>query len=141
MIDVENFVVDQVNKRIKAEGLTVQIHSSHVRSPSKFPCVMIYESDSATYEAIRFVDGVERYAEVRYTIEVCTNDKTGKKEKAKQISGIIDDAMQGMGFYRASRQYTFGTNESAIFVALSTYRGLIGESPSGDENDFKVYRR
>ena len=141
MIDVESYVIDRVNKRIKEKGLTVQVHSSHVRSPSKFPCVMIYESDSTTYDAIRFGDGIERYAEVRYTVEVCTNDNKGKKEKAKQISGIIDDEMQSMGFYRASRQYTFGTNESSVFVALSTYRGLIGESPSDEENQFTVYRR
>ena len=102
---------------------------------------MIYESDSATHEPTRTGDGVERFAEVRYTVEVCTNDNTGKKEKAKQISSIVDNEMQAMGFYRASRQYTFGTNESAIFVALTTYRGLVGESPSGDENQFTVYRR
>lgn len=140
MIDVENFVIDRVNQRIKAEGLTVHVHSGHVRSPSEFPALMLYESDNTTYEAIRF-DGRESFAEVRYTAEVCTNETTGKKELAKQIMTVVDNAMQEMGFYRDSKQYTFGTNESSVFVALSTYRGLVGESPSGDENDYTVYRR
>ena len=90
---------------------------------------------------IRFGDGIERFAEVRYTAEVCTNDHKGKKETAKQIMTIVDDAMQEIGFYRDSKQYTFGTNESSVLVVLSTYRGLVGESPSGDENEFIVYRR
>lgn len=141
MIDVENYIVNIVNDRLKEEIPDVQVHSSHIRSPSVFPCVMIYESDSVTYDAIRFGDGIERYVEVRYTVEVCTNDQNGKKEKAKRISKVVDDVMQGMGFYRTARQYTFGTNESAIFVALSAYRGLVGESPSGEENEFIVYRR
>lgn len=141
MIDVENHVIDKIRQRIKTEGLEVQIHSSHVRSPSVFPCLMIYESDNTTYEGIRFSDGVERYAEVRYTVEICTNDNTGKKESAKRISEIVDTTMQTMGFYRASKGYTFDTNESSVFVALLTYRGLVGESPSSDANDFKVYRR
>ena len=141
MIDVENYVIDRVHKRIKEEKIPAKIHSSHVRSPSEFPCVMIYESSNTTYEATRFGDGIERHAELRYTVEVCTNDKQGKKEKAKRISAIVDDVMQEMGFYRAARQYTFGTNESAIFVALSTYRGLVGENPSGDKNELTVYRR
>ena len=141
MIDVENYVIDRVHQRIKEHGLDVHIHSSHVRSPSKFPALMLYESDNTTYDMIRFGDGIERFAEVRYTAEVCTNEQKGKKETAKQIVAIVDDAMQEMGFYRDSKQYTFGMNESSVFVALSTYRGLVGESPSGDKNEYKVYRR
>ena len=140
MIDVENYVINRVKQEIETEDITARIYSSHQRSPSEFPCVMIYESSNSTYEETR-TDGVERHAEVRYSIEVCTNDKQGKKENAKRIANIVDRAMQGMGFYRASRYYSFGTNESSIVVALMTYRGLVGESPSGEENDYTVYRR
>lgn len=141
MIDVENYVIDKVAQSISYETPPVQIYSSHVRTPSTFPCVMIYESSNTTFEGTRTVDGVERHAEVRYTIEICTNDTTGKKENAKRLMRIIDDAMQEMGFYRASRQYTFGTNESSVFVALTTYRGLVGEAPSSDDTHLMVYRR
>ena len=141
MIDVENYVVDRVYRRFKDEPLKVKIHSTHVRSPSEFPCLMLYESASSTYDLIRFGDGIERYANVRFTAEICTNDRQGKKEKAKKILNVLDDEMQAMGFYRASRNYTFGTDESSVFIALATYRGLVGESPSGDGNDLKVYRR
>ena len=141
MIDVESHVVDMVHKRLDADMPGVRVYSSHVRSPSEFPCVMIYESSNGTFEPTRGIDGREHHAEVRYTIEVCTNDAVNKKENAKRISKLIDGTMQGMGFFRASRNYDFGTNESSIFVVLLTYRGLIGESPSGNENDLIVYRR
>lgn len=141
MIDVENYVVDKVCNRIQNETPPVQVYSSHVRSPSAFPCVMLYESSNVSYEGTRAADGIERHAELRYTVEVCTNDKTGAKENAKRISKMIDDTMQGMGFYRDSRQYTFGTNESSVFVVLTAYRGLVGEGPSGDDSQLIVYRR
>lgn len=141
MIDVENYVVDKISQIIQNEAPEVQVYSSHLRSPSVFPCVMIYESANGSYEATRAADGIERHAELRYTVEVCTNDTSGKKENAKRLSRIIDDAMQEMGFYRNSKQYTFGTNESSIFVALTTYRGLVGEGPSGDMENLIVYRR
>lgn len=141
MIDVENYVIDQVAQHVHAETPSAQIYSSHVRTPSVFPCVMIYESSNTTYEGTRAADGIERHANVRYTVEVCTNDANGRKEKAKRLMKIVDDTMQGMGFYRDSRQYTFGTNESSIFVGLTTYRGLVGENPSGDDTHLIVYRR
>ena len=141
MIDVENYVIDRVAQRVRGEAPTVQVYSSHVRTPSVFPCVMIYESSNTTFEDTRAADGIERHAELRYTVEVCTNDATGKKENAKRIAVTIDDAMQEMGFFRASKQYTFGTNESSVFVVLMTYRGLVGEGPSGDDKNLIVYRR
>ena len=141
MIDVENYVVDKVVQRTQDEAPPIRVYSSHVRIPTEFPCVMIYESSNATYEATRAADGVERHVELRYTVEVCTNESTGKKENAKRISSIIDEVMQGMGFYRDSKQYTFGTNESSVFVVLTTYRGLVGEGPSGDETNLVIYRR
>lgn len=141
MIDVENYVVDKVTQRIQGETPPIQVYSSHVRTPSVFPCVMIYESSNTTYEATRAADGIERHAELRYTVEVCTNESTGRKENAKRISSIIDDVMQGMGFYRDSKQYTFGTNESSVFTVLTAYRGLVGEGPSGDKTKLVIYRR
>lgn len=141
MIDVENYVIDQVAQRLQGENPPVHVYSSHVRSPSVFPCVMIYELSNVTFDGTRAADGIERHADLRYTVETCTNDTTGKKENAKRISKLVDDVMQGMGFYRESKQYSFGTNESSIFVALTTYRGLVGEGPSGDDTQLVVYRR
>lgn len=141
MIDVENYVIDRVSELLATEHPDVRVLSSHVRTPSEFPCVMIYESANTTFDGTRWVDGVERHAEIRFTIEVCTNDRTGKKEKAKQISETIDGEMQRMGFFRASRNYTFGTAESSIFIVMSAYRGLVGEGAGGNEESLYVYRR
>lgn len=141
MIDVENYVVNEIAEAIKGESPEVHLVSSHVRTPSEFPCVMVYESGNATFEPTRWVDGVERHAELRYTIEVCTNDKVGKKENAKRLAKKIDDVLQGMGFYRASRQYNFQTADSSIFIITMAYRGLVGEGPESSEANLYVYRR
>lgn len=141
MIDVENYVVDKI-KSLMADAMpAVRVIGSHVRTPSEFPCVMIYESANNTFEGTRWIDGIERHAEIRFTVEVCTNDRTGKKEHAKKISEAIDNEMQRMGFFRASRSYTFGTAESSIFIVMSAYRGLVGEGSGDDENSMYVYRR
>ncbi len=141
MIDIENYVVNMVSEQLKDETPKVNLVSSHVRTPSKFPCVMVYESGSKTLETTRWIDGKERHAELRYTVSVCTNDKTGKKENAKRIFKKIDDVMQGMGFFRASRNFDFQAAESSIFTITAAYRGLVGEGADESETNMYVYRR
>ena len=141
MIDVENFIVNKVSELFTDETPAVNVVSAHVRSPAEFPCVMVYESGSKTFEATRWIDGKERHAELRYTVSVCTNDKVGKKENAKQIFKKIDDLMQNLGMYRTSRQYEFQAAESSMFTITAAYRGLVGEGPDESETNLYVYRR
>ena len=141
MIDIENYVINSVREALKDEKPAVHIVGSLIRTPSEFPCVMVYESANRTFEATRWIDGKERHAEIRYTVSVCTNDKVAKKENAKRIFNAIDDTMQAMGFYRASRQYDFQAAESSIFTITSAYRGLVGEGPGESKTNMFVYRR
>lgn len=141
MIDVENHVIDGISEMLTGKFPGVRILSSHVRAPSEFPCVMIYESGNSTLEKTRGIDGTERHAEIRFTVEVHTNDRSGKKQRAKEISNAIDSEMQRIGFFRASRGYTFGTAESSICIVSTAYRGLVGEGAEGDQKILYVYRR
>ena len=142
MIEIENAVIDSVSQmlkkrfKLKADA----IRSVHLNTPPCFPCVMIYESSNSTLEATCDEQG-EHHINVRYTVEVYTNDATGKKQKAKEIASAIDDHLIALGFFRGSKQYTFGTNESTVFVITSSYRGVVGESYSGAANEVMIYRR
>lgn len=142
MIDIENAVFDSVSKLLKRKfGLTASaIRSAHVNAIPCFPCVMLYESSNSTLESTADELG-EHHADVRYTVEVYTNDESGKKQKAKAIANAIDAHMLGLGFFRNARQYTFGTNESTVFTITASYRGVAGESYSGAANEVMIYRR
>lgn len=141
MIDVEAYVINGISEVLIDETPKVHVVGALIRTPSVFPCVMAYESANSTFEPTRGTDGIERHAEVRYTVSVWTNDNVSKKENAKRIFKKIDDFMQDKGFYRASRQYDFQTAESSIFTITAAYRGLVGEGPDESETNMYVYRR
>ena len=142
MIDIENIVFDGVSKMLKAKfklGATA-VRSTHLNTPPCFPCVMLYESSNTTLTDT-FDEKGEHHANVRFTVEIYTNDASGKKQKAKDIAAAIDEHMIGLGFYRSSKHYTYNTNESTIFVVTCSYRCVAGESYGGAANETMIYRR
>lgn len=143
MMDIENAVFDGLKKRLLSQFSDLKdsaIRSEHMNSPPVFPCVMAYESSSSTLDATADEHG-EHHANLRYTTEVYTNNKNGKKQKAKEIANAIDAYMLSLGFSRASKQYTIGANESTTFVVTCGYRCVSGESYAGDDNTIMIYRR
>lgn len=143
MTDIENIVFDGLKKHMLAKFSDLKensIRSEHMNSPPVFPCIMAYESSNSTLEATADERG-EHHANLRYTIEVYTNNKNGKKQKAKELANAIDAYMLELGFSRASKQYTIGANESTTFVVTCGYRCVSGESYAGDDNTIMIYRR
>lgn len=140
MIDIENRIIDGVSKLVRGKFQNVAIHSTHINSPPEFPCVMVYETSNSTLYETSDECG-EHHAELRYVVEVYTNNISGKKQKAKAILNAIDAYMIGLGFFRASKYYTVGTNESTVFAATCTYGCVAGESYSGDAEQIMIYRR
>lgn len=143
MTDIENIVFDGLKKHMLAKFSDLKensIRSEHMNSPPVFPCIMAYESSNSTLEATSDEHG-EHHANLRYTIEVYTNNKNGKKQKGKELANAIDAYMLDLGFLRASKQYTIGANEATTFVVTCSYRCVAGESYSGDDNTIMIYRR
>lgn len=140
MIDIENRIIDGIAKLVRSEFQNVTVHSTHINSPPEFPCVMVYETANATLYDTSDERG-EHHAELRYVVEVYTNDINGKKQRAKTILNAIDSYLIGLGFFRTSRYYTVDTNESTIFAATCTYGCVAGESYSGNDNQIMIYRR
>lgn len=143
MTDIENVVFDGLKKHMLAKFSDLKensIRSEHMNSPPVFPCIMAYESSNSTLEATADERG-EHHASLRYTIEVYTNNKNGKKQKAKELANAVDAYMLDLGFLRASKQYTIGANEATTFVVTCSYRCVAGESYAGDDNTIMIYRR
>ena len=91
MMDIENAVLDGLKKRLLSQFSDLKgsaIRSEHMNSPPVFPCVMAYESSSSTLDATADEHG-EHHANLRYTTEVYTNNKDGKKQKAKEIANAF----------------------------------------------------
>lgn len=143
MTDIENIVFDGLKKHLLSRFSDLKenaIRSEHMNSPPVFPCIMAYESSNSTLESTADERG-EHHANLRYTIEVYTNNKNGKKQKAKELANAIDAYMLDLGFLRASKQYTIGANEATTFVVTCSYRCVAGESYAGDDNTIMIYRR
>lgn len=140
MIDIETHVVDAVARALKAAHGDIAVHSEHLNAPARLPCVMIYESSNTTFSPTWDEQG-EHHAEVRYAVEVYANDQNGKKARGKAIARTVDETMLGLGFARASKQYSFGTNESTLFAVTMGYIGVAGESYAGGANEIMIYRR
>lgn len=140
MIDIETPVFDAVYRELLLKYEGILLCSEHVNVPASFPCVMLYESSNTTFAPTWDEQG-EHHAEVRYTVEVYANDVNGKKSRAKAIAQDVDRILLGMGFTRASRQYSFGANDSPIFAVSMNYQGVAGESPSASPDEIMIYRR
>lgn len=141
MIDVENYIVNHIISVLSEPFPEARVLSSRARTPSEFPCVVLYESGNKTLESTRWIDGIERHAEIRFTAEVYTNDRSGKKEKAKNILAVIDTEMQKLGFFRTSHSYSFTSAESTICGITAAYRGIVGEGAEASQESLYIYRR
>lgn len=100
MIDIESIVFDTVYKAVKSKFPKAEVKSVYVESAAEFPCVCVVEDDNRTFQ--KTLDGSlnEHHAELLYTVTVYSNKKNGKKEEARAIAKVIDEAMQGMKFTR-----------------------------------------
>lgn len=85
---------------VKSKFPKAEVKSVYVESAAEFPCVCVVEDDNRTFQ--KTLDGSlnEHHAELLYTVTVYSNKKNGKKEEARAIAKVIDEAMQGMKFTR-----------------------------------------
>lgn len=100
MIDCENKVLNDVQTAISTAYSNCAFYSEEVRSPSKFPCVVMYEEDNYLSREQIDSSSIENFANVSYIVNVYSNKKSGKKEEAKAICSVIDEKMLSLGFRR-----------------------------------------
>ncbi len=121
MIDIENYVFTKVKQALIAEFPNIEVSSTFIRTPSKFPAVSIIEGDNSTY--IRGVDssGVENFANLMFQVDVWSNKASEKKGEAKKIFEIVSDTLTSMGFYRSLKRSVSNQENEKIYRIIGRF--------------------
>ncbi len=141
MIDIESIVFDTVYKAVKSKFPKAEVKSVYVESAAEFPCVCVVEDDNRTFQ--KTLDGSlnEHHAELLYTVTVYSNKKNGKKEEARAIAKVVDEAMQGMKFTRIMLNQIPNIDQR-IYRIVGRYRAIVSEGlkQSDGKTIYQIYR-
>lgn len=141
MIDIESIVFDTVYKAVKSKFPKAEVKSVYVESAAEFPCVCVVEDDNRTFQ--KTLDGSlnEHHAELLYTVTVYSNKKNGKKEEARAIAKVIDEAMQDMKFTRIMLNQIPNIDQR-IYRIVGRYKAIVSEGlkQSDGKTVYQIYR-
>lgn len=141
MIDIEPIVFDTLYKSVKVKFPKAEVKNVYVESAATFPCVCIVEDDNKTF--LKTLDDrlSEHHAELLYTVTVYSNKKNGKKEEARAIAKVIDEAMQNMKFTRTMLNQIPNADQR-IYRIVGRYRAIVSEKIKQEDGTIKyqIYR-
>jgi hypothetical protein len=127
MIDYENQIFKIVYDAVAAYDPDIYVTSEKSVAPPSFPAVYVEETDS--YNPVEYQQ-VSSYKEIATrvvtTVEVYSNKPSGKRQEAKSILTVVDDALRRNGFRRTTQNYLDLTdsNNTAIIRLLARYERL-----------------
>lgn len=122
--EIENDVFDYVTAYILERRSDVDVSSVEVLAPSRFPFVSIVESDNRVFDRWRTAERIENAAIIMIEANVYSNKASGKKQEAKEITNIMDDAFASIGFERILRYPVRNYSDPSIYRIASRYQGL-----------------
>lgn len=124
MNSVENLVLTEVAKAVRAKFDKADIASEYVRQPSQFPHISIVESDNYVFTEGLDTSDEERYSTNVYEINVYSNKTSGKKTECRKIMGIIDDIMYKLNFVRTAMTPVPNLEDATIYRITARYRAV-----------------
>lgn len=133
MNDIENQINTLVYTVVSPTYPNAKFESFLNLSPSVFPCVCVEMLDPTTRISALDSSGVEKYTNVTFEINIFTNDATGKKQAAKDIFKLVDNAMFRMGFARTT-YVPNGLDQGTKYRLLVRYQAAVDQYN-------RIYRR
>lgn len=121
MIEIESKVYSPIATALKAQYDGIYVTSEPAPTPPKDLAVSIVQQDSFSSPRKQDNTLTERYATVMFQVDVYCNQTSGKKSKAKEVMGIIDNMMFDMNFMRLSLTPVF-MEDSGYFRLTARYR-------------------
>ena len=106
MIDIEYKVFKIVYDAVMAYDNTIYVTSEMANEPPSFPAVYVEQIDSYDPPEFRISSHEELYAAVTIDVQVYSNRPDGKKQEAKSILTVIDNALRTAGLRRSMSNYT-----------------------------------
>ena len=127
MIDIEIDVVDKVAKRVFSEFPKAYVTNEFVPKPPSFPCVMLREAGNTTLERTVSSASNENHATVMYDLDVFSVKKNGRKQEAKRIASLADEAMLSIGFRRVMFEPVDNVSDSSVFRFKGRYTAVVSK--------------
>ena len=127
MIDYENKIFGIVYTALMAYNNKIYVTKEKSAAPSSFPAVYVEETDSYNPPQYQQISSYEEIAtRVVTTVEVYSNKSSGKRQEAKSILTVVDDALRRNGFRRTTKNYLDLTdsNNNSIIRLLARYERL-----------------
>lgn len=132
MIDIENEVFNTNALALQQEYPNIFLSSDDSLTPSTFPAVYIVQRDNPVDMSSADSGSIERVTSPMFEVNVYSNLKTGRKQEAKKIMGIICDTMANLDIERTYCQPTPN-------VDTSIYR-IVGRFSCKTDGKY-IYRR
>ena len=134
MINVESEIFNIIAMAVRTAYPDAYVVGEYVKSPSRFPCVSIVETDNVAYDRTQSSYSLENHADVTYEVNIYSNKTSGKKSECKAIASLIDNEFATLGFSRTMLQPIPNVDDATIYRMLGRYRGVVSK-------DKKVFRR
>lgn len=138
MIDIENIVISEVAKAVRAAFLAdhpgLVVYGYEQALPESFPCVTVFMSDNYTHrQSQEFGKLRENHANVAFTVNVFTNNTNGKKELAKAIYNVVDETLQDLKLTRIIAAPTPNIDRT-IYRITGRYTGIVADGITKDND-------
>ena len=123
MIDYSNEIFNDAATVLRntVDGITVI--GEYVSSPTSFPTVTIDEISNVPKH--RDSAKTEKYATVRYRVQVFSNKSSGKRVEARSIFNVIDTRFTELGFVRKTYTTTPDVYNSSVYQITATFDAVI----------------
>lgn len=141
MINIESMVFTAIYNAVMTKAPNAYVTSKADNIPPSFPCVSVAEIDNYTYTRTQDDSLKEHHATVSYEVDVYSTLDDGNKEEAREIMGIVDEAMQELKFTRLSMMRT-PTLDRTKYRLTARYRAVVEEPKLIDgKTIYQMYRR
>ena len=127
MIDYENQIFKMIYDAVTGYDSDIYVTKEKSVAPPAFPAVYVEQTDSYNPPEYQQVSSYEEIAaRVVTTVEVYSNKPSGKRQEAKSILTVVDDALRRNGFRRTTQNYLDLTdnNNTEIIRLLARYERL-----------------
>jgi hypothetical protein len=127
MIDYENKIFAIVYQAVRDYDSDIYVTKEKSVAPPSFPAVYVEQTDSYNPPEYAMISSYEEVAaRVVTTVEVYSSKPSGKRQEAKSILTVVDNALRRNGFRRTTQNYLDLTdnNNTAIIRLLARYERL-----------------
>lgn len=142
MIDVSNVVLRIVKEAVTAQFPDCYFTTSNPDSVTKNRVISMTELDNYTYRGSLDDRGVEHHANVPFQFDVYSNNTNGKKEEAKAMMNLLDEALTSNRFTRTMCKPTPNIDRS-YYRITARYEAIVAKDFTDGNGDTinQIYRR